>query len=467
MPAKEEVQYVPLVPRLPPTGRAAVRGGVIGNYVDQINIFLPVVALAPALGTLGGPYVTGSTVALVVAATLLGRPFGSMIFGRLADRVGRTATTQAAIAGTAACSLSIAAVPDHEQIGVLAITLVLLLRLVGGIFLAGEYTSAIPLAMEWSPPRRRGLLSGLIMSMAPWAQSTIAFTTLGLLTVLGPQAYAAWGWRLAFVAGGCASLALLAYYRARVADVPAVDRAREVACRAPAALGLRAVLSGPYASAFWQAFGMMTGLWLMTNVVAIIVVQRLAIDLGLDGGQVALVMGVASVAQALGMVITGHASSVLGRRCFLVGWGVLAGVSGPALWLGLMGAGSVAIAAGLTAALQVLTVCGYGPVGAYLSERFPGHVRSTGYGTAYSLSIVAPALYPWWLPPLQDVAGQDGAIVLVLLTGGAVVAAMAACGPRLAPRDLDGEVEEVASRTYRTTTAVASPGAAGEADPWG
>ena len=71
--------------------------------------------------------------------------------------------------------------------------------------------------MEWSVPRRRGLVSGLIMSMAPWAQSTIAFATAALLALLGSTAYGAWGWRVAFLAGGVASLVLLAYYSARVA----------------------------------------------------------------------------------------------------------------------------------------------------------------------------------------------------------------------------------------------------------
>lgn len=48
----------------------------------------------------------------------------------------------------------------------------------------------------------------------------------------------------------------------------------------------------------------------------------------------------------------------------------------------------------LAAALQVTTVTGYGPVGAYLTERFPDEIRASGYGVAYSISIVLPALYP-------------------------------------------------------------------------
>lgn len=436
-----------LVPDLPPAGRAAVRAGVVGNYVDQVNIFLPVVALAPALVTLAGPHAGVTSGALVVVATLLGRPVGAMVFGRIADRVGRTRTTQVAIAGTAACSLLIAAVPTHASVGALAIGAVVLLRFVGGVFLAGEYTSAIPLAMEWSPPRRRGLVSGLIMSMAPWAQSTIAFATAALLALLGPATYAEWGWRLSFVAGGLASLALLAYYSARVADAPHVVRQREQAdTRVPAALGLRAVLGGAYAGAFWQMFGLMSGLWLMTNMVVIAATGRLAADHGLDGGEVATVMGVASVAQALVMSTTGHWSTVLGRRRYFVGWGLAAAVLAPLLWLATMTAAVLPFVVGV-ALLQVVTVCGYGPVGAYLCERFPAHVRSTGYGTAYSLSIVVPALWPWWLPRLEPLLGHDGAVVAVLVVGGLLVAGCGALGPRLARGELDDDVEAVAVRS--------------------
>lgn len=436
-----------LVPDLPPAGRAAVRAGVVGNYVDQVNIFLPVVALAPALVTLAGPHAGVTSGALVVVATLLGRPVGAMVFGRIADRVGRTRTTQVAIAGTAACSLLIAAVPTHASIGAFAIGAVVLLRFVGGVFLAGEYTSAIPLAMEWSPPRRRGLVSGLIMSMAPWAQSTIAFATAALLALLGPATYAEWGWRLSFVAGGLASLALLAYYSARVADAPHVVRQREQAdTRAPASLGLRAVLGGAYAGAFWQMFGLMSGLWLMTNMVVIAATGRLAADHGLDGGEVATVMGVASVAQALVMSTTGHWSTVLGRRRYFVGWGLAAAVLAPLLWLATMTAAVLPFVVGV-ALLQVVTVCGYGPVGAYLCERFPAHVRSTGYGTAYSLSIVVPALWPWWLPRLEPLLGHDGAVVAVLVVGGLLVAGCGALGPRLGRGEIDDDVEAVAVRS--------------------
>lgn len=435
---------------LPPEGRAALRGGVMGNYVDQLHIFLPLLALAPALPALAGPRAGAATASLVVIAMLLGRPVGGMLFGRLSDRWGRTRTTRLAIAGTALCSLLIAAMPTHEHIGGLAIALVLVLRFVGGVLIAGEYSAAIPLAMEWSPPRRRGLVSGLIMAMAPWAQASIAVVTGLLLVGLGRDAYAGWGWRLSFVAGALASLLMLAYYRRHVVDAPEVlkllSRSGDGAPRA----GLREVLVGGYRSAFWQMFGLMTGLWFMTQMTVIALPPRLVTDVGLDAGSVTWVMAAAAVGQALVMSVTGHLSTLLGRRRFFIAWGLLALVAGPLLLLAAVGARAAVPAAVAAVGLQALTVTAYGPIGAYLCERFPAHVRSTGYGTAYSLSIVVPALYPFYLPALAGVIGLHAAMVGLLALGAVLVVACGRIGPALAPRDLEVGVEAVARRQVVT-----------------
>ena len=431
-----------LVPELPADGQAAVRGGMWGNFVDQVDIFLPVTALAPALPVLAGPHANATTAAIIIMATLVGRPLGAMVFGQISDRIGRTRTTKVAIAGTAASTLGIALVPDYNLLGATTITAVIALRFIGGVFLAGEYTSAIPLAMEWSTPRRRGLVSGRIMSMAPWAQGTIAFVTLALLAALGPQAYGAWGWRCSFAAGAAASGLMLVYYSRRVADAPVfVRRSSEQAAQSR----LADVLVGSYARAFWQVFGLMTGLWFCTNMVVIAVASRLP-GLGLSPLQVSLVMGVASVAQALVMARTGHLSSVVGRRRFFVVGGVTAAVGGPLLWCALFlrpstttsaGVAGLALALMVVSVLQVLTVTQYGPVGAYLTERFPTRVRATAYGTAYSLSIVVPALYPFYLPALVERWGPVTPVVSLLALGGVLVAVCGAAGPAVGAADLE------------------------------
>ncbi len=479
-----------IAPDLPAPGRAAVKGGIWGNYVDQINIFLPVTALAPALPALAGRDAIASSVAFVVMATLIGRPVGAMIFGRISDTLGRTSTTRVAIAGTAACTFGIALIPDHTVIGSASMALVIALRFIGGAFLAGEYTSAIPLAMEWSTPRERGRASGLIMSMAPWAQATIAFTTVGLLTALGPSDYAAWGWRMSFAAGGIASLAMLVYYTRHVADAPqyhreqdamaadspqhhrdqttatvdASDRAASArrapdrpasghpslagpASAGPSRLGLPDLFWGAWARSFWQVFALMSGLWIMTNMVVIVLTGRMVTDVGLTATQASAAMGIASIGQAVVMAFAGHLSTRLGRRRFFVIWGLAALVGGPVLWWWITSSAHGWVAAGFAAAaLHAVTVCAYGPVGAYINERFPTSVRATAYGTAYSLSIVVPALYPYYLPALENWLGHVGAPVALLALGAVLVTVAGRLGPRLSPAEIDAELEEVANR---------------------
>lgn len=414
---------------LSPQGRAALRGGVAGNFVDQVHIFLPLVALAPALPAITGPHGGTAGATIVVMAMLLGRPVGGVVFGRLSDRFGRTRTATVAIGGTATCTLGIAVTPTHEVIGAAAIWWILAMRFLGGVFIAGEYSAAIPLAMEWSRPRLRGLYSGLIMSMAPWAQATIAFTTWALLSLLDPGAYETWGWRVPFVAGGAASVTLLHFYRRQVAD--------RATAAASSRIGLRDLFTGQHRRSFWQLFGLMTGLWIMTNLVVIALPDELRRSVGVDTTTAAWIMGAAAVAQAMVMACTGHLSTLVGRRRFFVLWGLLAAVSGPLVWLELVGTSQIGRAMALACLLQVITVCGYGPVGAYLAEGFPAAIRSTGYGTAYSLSIIVPALHPFWLPQLQHAIGHRTAVVALLVLAGLLVASCGHLGPRDDVRQLD------------------------------
>src|SRR5699024_4074141 len=144
-----------------------------------------------------------------------------------------TGTTRIAVGGTAACALAIAAMPTYEVLGGWTIVGILVLRFLGGIFVAGQYSAAIPLAMEWSTPRRRGLMSGMILSMAPWAQASIAFAVTGLLIVIGPEAYATWGWRVLFVIGALLSVGLLIYYGRQVTDGPVFYRQTRATAQEP------------------------------------------------------------------------------------------------------------------------------------------------------------------------------------------------------------------------------------------
>lgn len=399
----------------------AARGAVLTNYIDQFDIFLPVLALAPAAVAIYGAPNAALASALVFVATLIGRPLGSAIFGPLADRIGRSRTTRISVAGVALVTFAMALVPlDAGHAGLVALVA---LRFLGGVFIGGGYTAAIPLAMEWAEPRHRGALSGLIMAMSPAANATLAASTLGLLAILGPDAYAGWGWRLPFLAGALLTAALFLYLRLRVEDR---DEPRP-----PAAGVITAAVRGSRGT-FVRLFVLMTGLWLFTNIAVALLTPQLGTIIGLDGSAVSFTMLVATIVSAVAMVATGAASTRIGRHRLLFWFGVVAAVAAPLTILGVFRSSGVMLVV-LVALLQVITVAAYGPIGAHLAEQFPRTIRATGYGLAYSTSIILPALYPYYLPPVQQLLGVPGASALMLGIGGVLVA-IGAWRPRVIDR---------------------------------
>lgn len=403
--------------------RRAVRGGMFGNFVDQFDIFLPVIALTPVASNVFGPNNLVSNAGLVFVAALMGRPLGAVIFGQIADRFGRTRATTVALAGISLTTFFIAVTPGYSVLGGGTLFLVVGLRFLGGVFLGGQYTSAVPLAMEWSVPKRRGLVSGFIMWMSPWANATIAGMVFVLLSTTSPKVYGEWGWRIPFLLGSALAAAMLIYYRFEVVDSPAWKQALKKSNP------LKEIFVGPHRRALLQVFVLMSGLWLLTDMAIPTLTGELKVASHLTAHSISFIMLCGTVVSAAAMLAAGQISTKIGRRTFFISFGVLAAALAPVTFLAIMRANRIADVVLLVVALQVVAVSGYGPVGAYLAERFPTAVRASGYGVGYSLSIVLPALYPYYLPALQAAFGQQNAIAMLLSLGGVLVFIGGVTGP--------------------------------------
>jgi MFS family permease len=168
--------------------RSTIWGAFMGFFVDMYDVYLPIVALTPALiyfQPKGLPAAAATTVFYVVfAVTLIGRPIGSFIFGHLGDKIGRRKTTMIAVTGFAVVTLLIALLPGYQAIGMAALALLVLLRLIDGVFLGGEYTAASPLAMEYCPKPKRGFYSAVIQAGYPIAYVAISLLLLQLRDAL-------------------------------------------------------------------------------------------------------------------------------------------------------------------------------------------------------------------------------------------------------------------------------------------
>ncbi|MPZ95313.1 MAG: MFS transporter, partial [Propionibacteriales bacterium] len=102
-------------------GRRALRAAMFGFFVDMYDVYLPVIALAPAIAyfsaTNSSSIEMATLTAAIFAASLVGRPLGSIIFGSMGDRLGRRRTTIVVSAGFTVCTGLIALLPSYAAIG--------------------------------------------------------------------------------------------------------------------------------------------------------------------------------------------------------------------------------------------------------------------------------------------------------------------------------------------------------------
>jgi MFS family permease len=206
--------------------RSATRGAFFAEFVDMFDIYLPTVVLTPALVYFQpahlDPGLAAILTSLVFVTTLIGRPVGAAIFGALADRIGRRRSTITSVSGFGVITLLIALVPGHATIGIASYWLLIALRFLDGVCLGGGYTGALPLAMEYSPKHRRGLLGGIILAAFPLAYLVITLIAMACFAIFplagAGSAYAEWGWRVPFVLGAVLAGVLALYYVRSVSE---------------------------------------------------------------------------------------------------------------------------------------------------------------------------------------------------------------------------------------------------------
>jgi MFS family permease len=414
---------------LSPQARRVIVAGFVGFAVDFFDIYLPVLVLAPVIGFFEPTGLSSSATTTIyyftIAATLLGRPCGAVIFGHWADRIGRRVTTMVSIAGFGVMTTLIAFLPGYAAIGVWALVMLLAIRFIGGIFMGGEYTSNNTLALEMVPKERRGFVGGLLQGAYPvgFALTTVLATIMLSLTT--KEQYLLWGWRIPFLVGGALALGFLLYYR--LVPESSLWQASEKST-AP----LREVTSGWHLRTLGQIFLMMSGFWLIgqpSNVLPQIMIKHLDVSSRMTSNTFL----VSSIVLFFLFVGYGMLSQIIGRRSAIVLGSTISLVGGAALYWatiahGLSGGTPLATAV-LAGAFNALVVAPWGVATVYICERFPTHVRASGYGIGYSLAVVIPAFSGIYLLWLGQVMPYVFAPIVLIVVAGILMIAGALLGP--------------------------------------
>jgi MFS family permease len=127
------------------------------------------------------------------------RPFGALVFGWFGDVTGRKYTFLLTLILMGGSTFAIGLVPGYKEIGVFAPALVVLLRLIQGLALGGEYGGAATYVAEHAPAAKRGYYTSFIQTTASLGLFVALAVILGVRASLGPEAFASWGWRIPFL----------------------------------------------------------------------------------------------------------------------------------------------------------------------------------------------------------------------------------------------------------------------------
>ena len=440
---------------LDPRAKHAIRGAWFGFFVDMFDIYLPIVVLAPALIYFVPPDLDTTTKAVIsgtiFAATLLGRPVGSFIFGHFADSIGRKRTTIISVSGFGVITLLMALLPGYQQWGLAAVILLVVLRLVDGVFLGGEYTSANPLAMEYSPKEKRGFYSALIMSGYPLAFAAIsAITTVLLLFIPAGDInspYVQWGWRIPFVIGSLLAFALVFYYVYLVDESELFEEGGG---------GGESPLKQLFTErdnllSFLQVFVLMTGFWLTLQTVAAILPGLLGSQVGLSQTNTTITLVVANVVLVGGYLASGVISQRVGRRPFLIVYGLIAAVVGTFLYWVLLSAPpqNLFLVILLTTVITLLVVSCWGITTAYINERFQTGIRASAFGIGYSLAVVLPSLYAYYQAGLAAFMPFEYTVLVLLVIGSLLMVVGAVWGPETKDVDFADDAAQAAPEDKR------------------
>ncbi|WP_293647569.1 MFS transporter, partial [Sphingopyxis sp. RIFCSPHIGHO2_12_FULL_65_19] len=133
------------------------------------------------------------------AAGFAVRPFGALVFGRIGDLVGRKNTFLVTMGLMGASTFLVGVLPSYASIGVAAPILLVLLRLVQGLALGGEYGGAATYVAEHAPEGKRGLFTSFIQTTATLGLFAALGVVIVIRSVMGEAAFADWGWRIPFL----------------------------------------------------------------------------------------------------------------------------------------------------------------------------------------------------------------------------------------------------------------------------
>ena len=329
----------------------------------------PVVATIASFGTLAVGYVV--------------RPLGGVVFGHFGDRIGRKSMLVLTMTLMGAASFAIGLLPTYATIGALAPVLLIVLRLVQGFAVGGEWGGAALMALEHSDENRRGFSASFANMGAP-AGAVLSTVVLAVVTLLPDDDFLAWGWRIPFLLSAVL-VGIGLYVRLKVTESPLFEQEVITAVAAEKKrLPIVDVLRNNPRSVL-LGIGAGIGAFALQALMA-----TFALTIGVQGGlprsTVLWLFAAGSLVQIFALPAYAALSDRIGRRPVMI-TGCIAAMIAVYPVLRLIASGSVpAVLLGFLIAMPLVQAAMYGPLAAFTTEIFATGNRYTGASLGYQLS---------------------------------------------------------------------------------
>ena len=376
--------------------RNVMLAGFLGWTLDAFDFFIVVIVMRSVARDLAGGSIP--KIALTLTASLAMRPVGAFIFGLLADRYGRRLPLMLDIVFYSVIEVLSGLAPNYA--------IFLVLRLLYGIGMGGEWGVGASLTMESVAPRWRGILSGILQQ-----GYALGYMLAALVAYL---VFPHWGWRPMFFLGGLPALLAL-FIRMRVKESPAWERSRT---NWPTYR--RAIFRQ------WKLFLYIVVMMMMMSAIAHgtqdMYPTFLKIQRGYSPKEASVIVMISMVGAILGGVAFGLLSDMKGRRRAMV-VAVLAALLLIPAWLYAPSTGIITLGAFL---MQFMVQGAWGVVPAHLNELAPDAIRGFFPAFAYQLGVLCASsityLQARFAQHFTYAAVMGGSMAVILALGAVVIA---------------------------------------------
>ena len=406
--------------------RSIVFGSWLGWSLDGYDLVLMLLVI-PLISILFFPAEdpTFSLLATFAAyiITLIMRPFGGAFFGNFGDKHGRKKAMIITIMGFSGATFATGLLPTWQMIGVMAPILFIGLRFMQGFFAGGEWGSGAVITMETAPKEKRGILSGFLQSGFNFGFVIASVVFFGAISVFPEDQFVEIGWRVMFFTGIIPGLvALFVRFKMNESDVWLAKQKQKKTEKSP----LKKLLANKEGrKRFIFSLILMTGLMYAYYTSIGFYPTFLQNYVEIEKSEVSMLMIMGTTTSLFGQIFTGYLSQKIGRTKTIAVFAVAAiSLAIPAFY-GLYNADSTFERVLYTIVLIIVATTGFGPIPAFLSERFQTEVRNSASGFIYNGGLIFGSWAPLiavtmlskgaeWIPILLGINVIIGSIIILI-----------------------------------------------------